>query len=99
MPGPSPNPEAVERIVEYLRVNEDRYTAEALDASLLEAGYAAADIEAARRRMSAWHVAPSSPRPLWLRIVVAVLLTIVVIGLVATAAALVVIGSCLFGYA
>lgn len=99
MPGQSHNPEAVERIVAYLRANEDRYAAEALDASLREAGYADADIEAARRRLSTWQVAESSPRPLWLRIVLAVLLTIVVIGVVAMAAALVVIGSCLFGYA
>lgn len=102
MPGPSHNPEAVERILEYLRANEDRYNAEALDASLRGAGYAEVDIEAARRRLNSWQVgpasSPASPTPMWLKVVLAVLLTIVVIGVVAMAAALVVIGSCLFGY-
>lgn len=97
MPGLSPNPDAVASALAYLRANGDRFTPDALTTSLREAGYADPDIEEAWRRMHAWQVAPASPTPLWLRFVVAVLVTLLAVAIVAMLAALVVVGSCLVG--
>lgn len=50
---------------EYIRQNRDRYTREAIDRQLLEAGHDRADIEAAWQRASGPAEAPQGWRPGW----------------------------------
>lgn len=78
MAGPEPdvNPDLDPRIAEYIRAHRERYVPEAIRQRLLEAGYAAADVDAA---MVALMREPRRRRGVWGTVLQVLLITVAVI--------------------